>query len=280
MSTSCQLTNLGSWRRWSRTGDGASGPGLVPAPFSQSNPLGYPNPIEMVRRVDDANEWLKDNTYLDMMGWKDVVVLGAGMASEQIRILGFTADAFVKETPHGPMVVLRTDTRVDKQLIEIGFLESNPVIAHAGFKFTPKEFAEDATRAVAIGIVCLVVWDVVHECLQDHFDSVRLGVTIASDILKTVGTAAAGVVVAAMLPVGAPVVFVFVMVTVMSTAAAMGFQVLDSQFKLTEKLTVFIRDLDENTSGRLYRFIHRMNESIKAVCYENMMQLTNDATAY
>lgn len=142
-----------------------------------------PNPFST---VDQVNEILKDNTYIDIFGWKDAFS-NAKSAVKQVMLLGVWGDAYLATTKAGKeIVIFKGYPGLRDKLTGTRYLRDHPIVKEAGFIIGRKEMIGEALKGTRISIVCLVAWDIVHELLQDKLDMTRLGVTILSDIFQTV----------------------------------------------------------------------------------------------
>ncbi|MCQ9155135.1 hypothetical protein [Acidomonas methanolica] len=106
---------------WNR---GTASPRPRPDPITEVNPLAP---------IDRTNEWLKDNTYVDMFGWKDVVSDGRS-AVKQVMLLGIMGDAYLARTRAGKeAVIFRGRPGLRARLPGTRYLRAHPIVKEAGF---------------------------------------------------------------------------------------------------------------------------------------------------
>ncbi|GAJ29513.1 hypothetical protein [Acidomonas methanolica] len=209
---------------WNR---GTASPRPRPDPITEVNPL---------KPIDRTNEWLKDNTYVDMFGWKDVVSDGRS-AVKQVMLLGIMGDAYLARTRAGKeTVIFRGRPGLRARLPGTRYLREHPIVKEAGFVIGRKEALEEAGRAVRIAATCFVAWDIAHELLQDKPSMTRLGVSIVSDIFQAVAATYIGWAVGtgfAMVFSGG-IVMTFAYVATATFASGWLLSYLDNNLKLTQ----------------------------------------------
>ncbi|CAI9121677.1 hypothetical protein [Brytella acorum] len=226
---------------WNRT---------VPFQTRPSSPLSvHPDPIypalNPLRTIDEANDWLKDKTYVDIFGWKDAITDGRS-AVKQVMLLGIMGDAYLARTRAGKeAIIFRGRPGLRARLSGTRYLREHPIVREAGFVIGRKEMLEEAGKATKIAVVCFVAWDIVHELLQDKPDMTRLGISIVSDIFQAVAATyiglAAGIFMAG---IGFPVIVSFCFFAGGSFAAGFAFSWLDKQYGLTDKAVALAKRIE------------------------------------
>ncbi|MFT8806717.1 MAG: hypothetical protein ABF856_16505, partial [Acetobacter aceti] len=193
--------------------------------------------------VDQVNEILKDNTYIDILGWKDAFS-NAKSAVKQVMLLGVWGDAYLATTKAGKeIVIFKGYLGLRDKLTGTRYLRDHPIVKEAGFIIGRKEMIGEALKGTRISIVCLVAWDIVHELLQDKLDMTRLGVTILSDIFQTVLATFVGTAIGIILSsFGIPIIVTFSVGLVVSLGVAWVLARLDSQQGETAKAIDFVKE--------------------------------------
>jgi hypothetical protein len=104
------------------------------------------------------------------------------------------------------------------------------------------ELVKDTVKSVRIAFFLWVGLDVIEELLRDHWSLARLGVNLASDMVKTVLAAAAGLAVGVLIVLVLPETFALLAVAavagmfVTSVAAGFGLEWADQQWGVTTAL--------------------------------------------
>ncbi|QDH16878.1 hypothetical protein [Swingsia samuiensis] len=200
-----------------------------------------PNPFAV---IDSANSYLKDNYYIDMFGLHDAYNNGRS-AIKQITILGIKGSAYLKISRSGKeIVVFKGRPGLRAKLSGTTYLKENPIIKEMGLVVGKAEMLKEAGKGTKIAIVCVVAWDIVHECLQDKFDMTRLEVTILSDVVQALAATAIGTVVGLVVGSAMPVVATFCVVAGVSLIASMGITALDNSYHLTDKAIALAKQIE------------------------------------
>lgn len=212
-------------------------------PEIHSDPITSLNPV---RQLDQFNEHLKNSTYVDMFGWKDLAMDGR-TAIRQVALLGIWGNAYLAKTRTGKeAVICKGRPGLRARLPGTRYLRNHPIVQAGEFVIGRKEMLQEAGKATKIAIVTFIAWDITHELLQDKVDMTRLGVTILSDILQAVVSTFAGVIGGVLATIGGgPIVFSFCIIAVFTFVTGAAISALDDQFRLTEKAIQIAKNIEK-----------------------------------
>lgn len=191
--------------------------------------------------------------YTDCVGIKEILQNTPRTARAAVLLPAF-GTAVIREVQGARQIVLKGN-HLNRGLLAwlaggshlraIHYGVNNPKVAM--FKIKPKpevigELFKEGVKSVRLAFFLWVGLDVIEELLQDHWSLARLGVNLASDMVKTVLAAAvgllAGALIVVLLPEGLAVLAVAAAVGMFlaSVGAGFGLEYVDQQLGVTKAL--------------------------------------------
>jgi hypothetical protein len=209
--------------------------------------------------------------YTDCVAIKEILE-GAPRAARQVLILGAFGNAYIKEVNGIRQIVLKGYAGNRGALAWLARMShltathygvNNPKVEMFEVKPLPEmvgELAKETRKSVRFAFYLWVGLDVVEELFfQDHWYLSRLGVHLASDMLKTVLAAAAGML--AGVAIAGVIVFFFPACAVagvvaalgmfaVSVASGFGLEALDKKLGLTTRLEEVMMEYEDRLKER------------------------------
>lgn len=208
----------------------------------------------------EANDAVKDKTRTDLVTLTQLAGSGRKIA-QQIRLLGTTGLAYVKEGANGKKyIIFKGNPAMRPNLSGTRYLRDNPKVS--SFVVGTEEIIEDTSKGTKVAIIAFVIIDVIKECMADHFSMASLGVNVLSDVAQAAVGAAASIAVGAFfVTAGLPIIVTFAAVVVVGAAVGFALAELDHRFQLTERARTYMMRL-ENTQGTwLNRAEHALTDA-------------------